>query len=206
MTEAALDSPATLDRLKSGDHQAFADLVRRYHRHFLVVARSIIGESLADEIVQEAWVSIFTALPQFEERSSLKSWMYTIVSNEAKSRLRKEARQISLEELDPAGDEYLGGDRFDSSGRWAKPPQQWNAASPESLLEEEELRRCIERTMELLPTTQKAVFLLRDVEQQKLPDICNILNLRDANARVLLHRARLKLMQVIDRYLETGQC
>lgn len=206
MTETTLDLPPTFSQLKNHDRQAFTQLVRCYHQHFMVIARSIVGDGVADEVVQEAWVSIYTALPDFEERSSLKSWMYTIVSNEAKSRLRKEKRQTSLDELDISLDDCIGGDRFDSSGNWSAPFGHWHSASPECLLEEAELHHCIEKTMALLPPMQKTVLLLRDIEQQRIPDICKMLSLSNSNTSVLLHRARLKLMQVINHYLETGQC
>lgn len=206
MTETSLDSAPAFSQLRNRDRQAFTHLVRCYHHHFIVIARSIVGDGIADEVVQEAWISIFAALPDFEERSSLKSWMYTVVSNEAKSRLRKEKRHLSLDDTEFTLNECLGGDRFDDSGSWRVPFGSWHTASPESLLEEAELRRCIEKTMELLPPMQKAVLLLRDIEQQRIPDICSMLNLNSSNASVLLHRARLKLMRIINHYLETGQC
>jgi len=86
------------------------------------------------------------------------------------------------------------------------PPPLWDIESPEEILKNEQLRQCIEKTLELLPVIQKSVFLLRDIEQQSLEDICNILEISNSNVRVLLHRARVKLMQIIDQYQETGQC
>ena len=192
--------------LRNQDHQAFTDLVEKYHRQMVIVARAIIGDSLAEEVVQEAWVSIYHALPSFEGRSSIKTWIYTIVSNQAKTRLRKESRLVSMNDMEEDIPAYLKAERFHDNGRWSSPPPLWDTESPEDMLENDQLRQCIEKTLELLPTQQKSVFLLRDIEQQSLEEICNMLQIANSNVRVLLHRARVKLMQVIDHYQETGQC
>jgi len=195
-----------LAAIRKQDHTAFAGLVEKYHRQMIIVARAIIGESLAEEVVQEAWVSIYHALPSFEGRSSIKTWIYTIVSNQAKTRLRKESRLVSINEIEEELPSSLKKENFHASGHWVNPPPLWDTESPDKLLENEQLQRCIEKTLELLPAMQKSVFLLRDIEQQSLEEICNMLHIANSNVRVLLHRARVKLMQVIDRYQETGQC
>jgi RNA polymerase sigma-70 factor (ECF subfamily) len=100
----------------------------------------------------------------------------------------------------------LSENLFDPNGGWSKPPPKWDISSPEQLLEESQLQECIEKTAESLPEQQRAVFVLREIEQQDLADVRNMLELSDSNVRVLLHRARVKLMQVIDRYRETGTC
>jgi len=198
------DSPAILDKLRARDHNAFSKLVADLQIPLLAVARSIVGDALADEVVQESWISAYKALPKFEGRSKLKTWMVTIVSNLAKTRLKKESRSISLDELEEPSPIY--SDAFKSNGHWKTPPKQWHLDSPDQLLEESQLRQCIEHTLSVLPPTQKAVFILRDLEQISLKEICNNLGLSDSNVRVLLHRARLKLMNVIDHYQETGKC
>lgn len=194
-----------LRQLQQGDQQAFSELVRKYHSQLQVVARAIIGPSLAEEVVQEAWMSAYKAVHKFEGRSSLKTWLYTIVSNGAKTRLRKESRQVRFKD-DDEQDSYLSGERFAGDGHWSSPPPNWDMDTPEQLLQEQQLQGCIEQTLLLLPPQQKAAFTLRDIDQQPLDDICNILDTSNSNTRVLLHRARLKLMQVVDRYRETGEC
>lgn len=196
-----------LDLLRKQDHAAFEELVSLYHLQLVAVARAIIGESLAEEVVQEAWVSIYKALPKFEGRSALKTWIYSIVANEAKTRLRKEKKLVAIDDLSESGHiDYLDSRRFKSDGHWKENISDWHLDSPDQLLEEAHLQKCIEHTLTVLPTQQKAVFILRDIEQQSLSEICNILELTNSYVRVLLHRARLKLMQVIDRYQETGEC
>jgi len=194
-----------LNRLKSQDQDAFAQLVQQHHRQMIHVARGIIGDAQAEEVVQEAWVSIYRNLTKFEGRSSLKTWMFTIVSNGAKTRLRKESRQVSMADVEGT----LSGvpeDLFNPEGGWSKPPPKWDINTPDQLLEEDQLQECIEKTAAGLPEQQRAVFVLREVEQQSLNEVRNMLDLSDSNVRVLLHRARVKLMQVIDRYQETGIC
>lgn len=196
------------DRLRQQDHKAFEAMVSQLHVPMVSVARAIIGDSLAEEVVQEAWVSAYRNLPKFEGRSSIKTWLFTIVSNEAKSRLRKEKRIVALEDITQDGSvDYLGADRFYRfGGHWKVPPPDWHLDSPDQLLEEKHLQKCIDHTVSILPPQQRAVFILRDIEQQALAEICNILEVTESYVRVLLHRARLKLMQVIDRYQETGEC
>lgn len=195
-----------LERLLRQDNDAFRELIETHHNAMVTVARAIVGDTFAEEVVQESWVSVYKALPGFEKRSSLKTWIYRIVSNEAISRLRRESRQVSLDVLESVNSSYSDQSRFTPDGFWREPPPHWGMESPEALLEEDDLRRCIEYTLTQLPPQQKAVFMLRDVEQQTLGEICNILHVSDSNIRVLLHRARLKLMEVIDHYQETGEC
>lgn len=201
------DERELIAQLMKGEDRAFRHIIAQYHSLMLSIARTIAGDTFADDVVQEAWVSVYRNIVNFEQRSSLKTWLLTIVSNQAKARLRKESRQISLEQLDgEIPGSYLDSAHFKSDGHWQQSVPQWNNESPESLLEEQQLQHCINRTLDLLPPAQKAAFMLRDIEQQSFEDICNILSVSASNVRVLVHRARLTLMQVIDRYQETGSC
>lgn len=201
------DERELIAQLMKGEDRAFRHIIAQYHSLMLSIARTIAGDTFADDVVQEAWVSVYRNIVNFEQRSSLKTWLLTIVSNQAKARLRKESRQISLEQLDgEIPGSYLDNAHFKSDGHWQQSVPQWNNESPESLLEEQQLQHCINRTLDLLPPAQKAAFMLRDIEQQSFEDICNILSVSASNVRVLVHRARLTLMQVIDRYQETGSC
>jgi len=200
------DSEPDLQLLRNREHAAFQQLVMQYHKHMVIVARAIVGESIAEEVVQEAWISVYNALPSFEGRSTLKTWIYRIVSNQAKSRLRKESRYTHPGDMNTGMPDYLSGNHFDTDGHWSTPPPQWEDETPQNLAENEQLMECIEKTLENLSDQQKSVFIFRDIDQQSLDDICNILDLSASNVRVLLHRARVKLMQVIDHYQVTGSC
>jgi RNA polymerase sigma-70 factor (ECF subfamily) len=195
-----------LDALRRGDQAAFTRLVQRYHPRLLVVARAIVGDTWAEEVMQEVWISVHRSLERFEGRASLQTWLYTIVRNEARTRFGKEARYVKLETV--GNDDCLQSLdlQFRDDGHWQASPPEWHSESPLALLEKEQLQHCIKHTLERLSPDQHAVFTMRDLQQMALDEICNILGLSNSNVRVLLHRARLTLMQVINRYQETGQC
>jgi len=200
-----IDDQQLIARLKTGDNLAFKELISRYHQKLLIVARAIAGDVFAEDVTQEAWASIYKAIGKFESRSSLSTWMIQIVSNEAKSRLRREKRHSSFGDIDEVRPE-IDAECFNDNGHWVNPPSHWDINTPELMLQEDQLRHCIEHTLTLLPENQKAVFLLRDVEQASLKEIADLLTLSEANVRVILHRARLQLMKIINHYQETGEC
>lgn len=206
-SDAADQDAALLQALRSGNQAAFAALVQKYHNKLLLVARLMVGELWAEEVVQDAWLSVYRAIDKFEGRSALQTWLYTIVKNQARTHLRSESRLSDLLQpatpLSPSG---MPDERFLEDGHWQKAPLNWGLDCPADLLAEEQLRHCIQHTLKRLSTDQLAVFTLRDLQQMEMDDICNILELTASNARVLLHRARLTLMQVIERYQETGEC
>ncbi len=163
-----------------------------------------MGEKIADEVVQEAWLSALRAIGKFEKRSSLKTWLLRIVANEGKTRLRKENRMTSLEALTAEDPNIVN--RFDDRGHWSPGPSQWHADTPEALLTTDELKACMDQLIESLPDLQGATLNLREKQGYSLDEICNILDVSKSNARVLLHRARTKLFRCIDHFQETGEC
>lgn len=198
------DDADLLKRLLAGEKAAFEIWVKKYHNPMKRVAAAIIGEGQAEEVVQEAFMAAIRQLPQFEGRSSLKTWLFAIVSNQAKSRLRKDKREVYLEDITY---QNVGDDgRFVSNGHWAEPPSHWHDNSPESLLGYEDFRNCLDKTIHRLPEIQKAVLTLREYQGMELEEICNILNLTASNIRVLIHRARTKVHAMIEHYEETGTC
>ncbi len=202
--ERAQFEAALLPGLVARDEACFNQLVKAYYGIMLHVARGLVGEAIADEVVQEAWVSVYRALPGFEGRSSLKTWILRITANEAKTRLRKESRTCSLDAM--GGAEMTLADRFDNSGHWSKPPSAWHEEGPDALLINHEMGDCISLTYENLPELQQSVFTLKDIEGSSFDEICNILDLTASNARVLLHRARTRLFVKIESFQETGEC
>lgn len=199
---------ATEEQLIAGllnkEEAAYREAVRRYHATMKYVALTLTGEKIADEVVQEAWFSVLKALPKFQGRSTLKTWILRIVANEAKTRLRKENRMISLESL--LEEDRDIADRFDAGGHWFKTPHEWKADSPEALLSSEELKNCIEKLIESLPGMQSATLSLREQQGYSLTEICNILEVSESNVRVLLHRARNRLFACIEHFQRTGDC
>ncbi|MBD3634243.1 MAG: sigma-70 family RNA polymerase sigma factor [Methylophaga sp.] len=194
-----LDEKALIAKLIEGDAAAFDYVVGRYHSIMLSVARAIIGEAFADEVVQEAWVSAIKALPRFEGRASLKTWLLQITSNGAKTRLRRESRQLSLDD----GWQAEPDEKFDKRGHRIDDVLPWNMETPDALLENDQLRQVIENTFQKLPPHQRAVLTMADIEGLEMTEICNILDISSSNARVLLHRARTTLHHSIEKYQES---
>lgn len=189
--------------LLNNDQALFGKVVKAYYPSMYSVAYAIAGPVIADEVVQEAWVSGIRALPKFEGRAKLKSWLIRIVANEAKTRLRKESRSVSLEAVNET---WATDPRFNDKGHWHEASPEWDSASPEELLSAGELQDCFDKHLELLPDNQKQVLNLRDVGGLDMDEICNILGVTSSNARVLLHRARDKMQQMVAHFQRTGQC
>ncbi len=196
-----VDESQLIARLIAGDEDSYRAIVRQYHPSMHAFARAIIGESLADEVVQETWISVIKALPQFEARSSLKTWILRIVSNTAKNRLRKESRLVSFEDLGGAADDGQG-DWFDTHGHWQASHMvyAWHHVLPEDILGSDQLRQQLQTALAALPPQQQAAVVLRDMEGLEFEEICKILEVSESNVRVLLHRGRTKLRTVIDTY------
>ncbi len=185
-----------IKQLLDGDPVAFESVVGDYQSIMISVARAIIGEAFADEVVQEAWLSAIKALPKFEARSSLKTWLLHIVSNGAKSRLRREKRQFSLDD----GWQAEPSEKFDQRGHRYDDVLPWENETPEALLANEQLSQIINTSFQQLPALQRAALTLYDMEGIKMDEVCNILDISASNARVLLHRARTTLHHTIEQY------
>ena len=188
------EDAALLPRLIAGDERALRTLVSTHHAALRRFARSIVGDAAAEETVQEAWIKALRALPAFEGRSSLRTWLLTIVRNEAIGRLRKDEREPELVSSDDLGDD------FDADGHWRTPPAAWSLDTPEALLAAKDFQAVVDEALLEMPPVQRAVLTLKDVEGLSFDEICNILGLTASNARVLLHRARRRLLAAIDRY------
>jgi RNA polymerase sigma-70 factor (ECF subfamily) len=194
-----------VDGLRARDEAAFAALIRMYGAGMLRVARMYVSSrAVAEEVVQEAWVAVLNGIDRFEGRSSLKTWLFRIVANTAKTRGVREARSAPFssfvdDENTVSPERFLGADhRF--PGHWAVPPASW-AGIPEDRLLATETMDVIRRVIELLPPSQRAVLELRDIEGLSADEVCNALDLTETNGRVLLHRARTKVRAALEEYL-----
>ncbi len=194
-----------LPRLLAGEQQAFRELVAAYQGAMRAVAYAIVGSRNADEVVQDAWLAVVRSLDGFQSRSSLKTWLLTITANTAKSRLKQNRREVLLDDL-PAPHGTIDDSRFAEGGQWLVAPYAWHQDSPEALLTEDELRECLEKTLNSLSELQGSVLLLRERQGLELDEICNLLEISLSNVRVLLHRARLKVFATLEHFEETGQC
>lgn len=190
--------------LLAGEKPAYIALVNQYQKPLRRVACAIIGDAQAEEVVQDTLIAAIQQLQHFEGRSSLKTWLFTIASNQAKSRLRKDKREVYLDDIMEA--ENFSESLFKTNGHWAQAPSAWHDNSPETLLSYEDFRRCLDKTLQKLPDLQRAVLELQEYQDMELEDICNILNISASNIRVLVHRARAKVYAMVEHYEETGSC
>lgn len=197
------DESALVDELKTGSPDAFRDAVQRFSGGMLATARAIAGPAQAEDIVQDAWVTVFRQIKGFEGRSSLATWLQRIVTNGAISHLRKYRREVSEGEIGSRDD---SPDWFDHRGRWSSPPPDWGETSPDELLTAHELEDCVDKHIQMMPENQRVVLVMRDMQVLGFEDICATLELSGSNARVLLHRARIRLVEMINRFQETGEC
>ncbi len=199
-TDAAL-----VARLRAGDRAAFAALVKRDAGALLRVARSMVRDpASAEELVQETWLAVLTGLGGFEGRSSLRTWLFRILVNKARTRQARDGRTVSFSSLSGPGDgdgEAVDPDRFDAAGAWRDPPSTWSDENPERLAMGAETRAAIEEAIAALPPNQRAVITLRDVEGLEAEEICNLLSISVTNQRVLLHRARSRVRAALEARL-----
>jgi len=200
------DAPL-LPALRAGHEEAFVAFVTRYHASLKRVARAYVStDAVAEEVVQETWLAVIEGLDRFEHRSTLKTWLFHILANKAKTRGVRERRIVPFASLAGADDEpAVPPDRFQRDGdawpgHWAAPPRPWE--DPERRLASLEARAYLRAAIAALPATQQAVLTLRDVEGLDAEEVCGLLDVSAGNQRVLLHRARAKVRTQLERYFE----
>ncbi|HXC82909.1 MAG TPA: sigma-70 family RNA polymerase sigma factor [Trebonia sp.] len=190
-----------LRRLRGGDEQAFVALVERYNGSMLRLALSFVpSRAVAEEVVQDTWLAVLRGLSAFEGRSSLQTWMFTILVNRARTTGAREQRTIPVADAGPVVD----ASRFGPDGAWSAPPEHW-IEEAEDRIEAGKLTHLLRSAMDGLPPRQREVVLLRDVQEMSSADVCSILAISEANQRVLLHRGRGKLRQVLETQLGSGR-
>jgi RNA polymerase sigma-70 factor, ECF subfamily len=200
-----------LDALRAGDEGAFEALVREYHPSLVRVARIYVSSlASAEEVAQETWLGVLNGLDRFEGRSSLRTWIFRILTNIAKTRAQREGRTLPFSALQDPGrvpeaavdaDRFLDPEHPRWPGHWAIKPEAW----PEEALVAAETSGRIAEAIEALPAPQRAVITLRDVEGWDGAEVCNALGLTETNQRVLLHRARSKVRAALESYLQEDE-
>jgi RNA polymerase sigma-70 factor (ECF subfamily) len=197
--------------LRRGDETAFVEVVRALHGSMMRLAMAYVSsQAIAEEVVQEAWLGVLRQIHNFEGRSSLKTWILRIAANLAKTRSAQEHRSVPFSAVaDPGaegGEPPVTSTRFFEpdhrwAGHWAAPPPSWRDVPEERLLAMETTSR-IRRAIDELPPSQRAVITLRDVEGWSAPEVCDLLELSEANQRVLLHRGRCKVRAALEGYFQ----
>jgi RNA polymerase sigma-70 factor, ECF subfamily len=194
------DEVELLARLRAGDENAFAIVVRRHHAAMVRLATAYVpNRDVAEEVVQEAWLGVLRGIEKFEGRSSLKTWLYRIVLNRARSAGVRERRETPLDLTGPAET----ADHFRADGAWADPPVPWTEQVEERLTAQA-MRGRLRECLYSLPANQRDVVTLRDVDGLSSGEACDVLGISEANQRVLLHRGRARLRQLLDAEMREG--
>jgi RNA polymerase sigma-70 factor (ECF subfamily) len=209
VADPASEEARLLRSLRDGDEEAFTRLLGEYGPAMLRVAMLYVGSrAVAEEVVQEAWLGVIAGLPRFEGRSTLKTWIFRILTNIAKTRAVREGRSVPFSSFESAEDEegepLVDPSRFHPSGStWAG---HWQGARspvrPEEQLLAREARERIDAAIQALPANQRAVLTLRDVSGFTSDEACDLLGISEVNQRVLLHRARARVREALEGYLE----
>jgi RNA polymerase sigma-70 factor (ECF subfamily) len=202
-----VDDAAVIAALRAGDENVFAALVREYNTMLLRVAQIYVASrAVAEEVVQETWIGVLNGIDRFEGRSSLKTWIFRILTNIAKTRGQREGRTVPFSALERPeavpeaaveADRFLPPDHERWPGHWATKPEPW----PEDRLLATETLGIVDRAIDELPPAQRAVIGLRDVQGWSAEETCNALGVSETNQRVLLHRARSKVRRALEDYL-----
>ena len=208
------EESAVVDALRRGDEDAFARFVGEHHSSLRRLARLYVGNgAIADEVVQDTWLGVIRGIWAFEGRSSLKTWMFRILVNRARTRAAHERRHApfgaiastdggAAPEPSVSLEHHLPGDGASAPGHWAGLWSLDPGSSPERSLLTRELRERLWSVIDTLPSNLKAVLWLRDVEGWSSAEVCNALALQETNQRVMLHRARSRVRAALGSYFE----
>jgi RNA polymerase sigma-70 factor (ECF subfamily) len=184
-------------RVRAGEEQAFVELVARHHTAMLRLARAYVSSTaVAEEIVQDTWVGVLRGIDGFEGRSTFRTWLLRILVNRATSTGVRERRSVAVGDAGPVVDRA----RFDATGAWMSPPTHWIEDSDDRLLAQG-LTDEIQAALDGLPARQREVVVLRDVDGLSGHEVCEVLEISEANQRVLLHRGRSHLRQALENEL-----
>lgn len=192
--------------LRRGEDAAFRGLVERYHAQLVRLARAFVpSQAVAEEVAQEAWVGVLKGLDRFEGRSSLKTWIFRILVNIAKTRGEREGRSVPFSAIETGPsvepDRFLPASDPDWPYHWDDLPNRFPEL-PEQQAVADEIRRVVDAAIDVLPENQRAVITLRDIQGWDSDEVCNALGIQQTNQRVLLHRARTKVRAALERYFD----
>jgi RNA polymerase sigma-70 factor (ECF subfamily) len=210
ITAETRDDHALVEALRRGDERAFETLLDRYHQALLRHAMLYVRDpDAAEEVVQDTWLGLLRGPERLEERASLKTWLFHILANRARTRAAREEPSVPFSALaadavgpdEPAVDpeRFLPADHPRAPGHWTSPPRDWRD-SPESWLLSRETCACLKAAIDQLLPSQRSVVTLRDVEGWTAGEVCGHLGLTETHQRVLLHRARSRVRRAMERY------
>jgi RNA polymerase sigma-70 factor, ECF subfamily len=194
MAERRLVEQRLVERLQAGDEDAFVTLVRAYQVQMISVALAFVGSrAVAEEVVQETWLGVVRGIDRFAGRSSLKTWLFRIVVNRARTAGAREHRSVPVGRAEPPEDPA----RFSDDGAWAAPLPHWSDEVDDRVVAAT-MTASIHQAIATLPSAQRQVVTLRDVQGLSSTEVCDLLDLSEANQRVLLHRGRVAVRRTIE--------
>jgi RNA polymerase sigma-70 factor, ECF subfamily len=186
-----------LTGLRDGDEQAFVMLVGRYQQPMLRLARSMVStQAVAEEVVQDTWMGVVRGIDRFEGRSSLKTWLFRILTNRARTTGAREPSHAPIETL-----HAVDASRFDTNGEWADPVDRWIDDSDDRL-DAATSSPILKAGLDDLPPRQRQVVMLRDIEGLSTDEVCAVLDISAGNQRILLHRGRNRLREILEAAFE----
>ena len=186
-------------RMMNGDQAAFAEVFGALNPNLIRVAMSITGNrATAEEVTQETWLSVIEKLDTYKGDAPLRHWILRILSNKARTRATRDGKTTSLTPSDAGSP-----DQFTDTGEWAVSPLLWDEITPERILSGRQTWELVQEAIRGLPSAQQAVLTLLEQEQMSAIDCASILDISPANVRVLLHRARERIRQVLDEEIKT---
>jgi RNA polymerase sigma-70 factor (ECF subfamily) len=209
-TAGSDDESRLVAGLREGDETTFTELIEMHGEAMLRIATGMVASpALAEDVVQETWLAVFTGIHRFERRSSVRTWIFRILMNTANTHRMRDARSIpfadlrrelSIDQHAVEPERFLGGGDGRGRGRWSAAPQSWNE-EPEARLLSGETFDVIRRTIDTLPPGQRAVVILRDVQGWNPDEVSEALGVSRGNQRVLLHRARGRLRAALESWM-----
>ncbi len=199
--DVVVDDVALLEALRVGDERAFRELVTRYQTSMTRVARYYVrSDATAEDVVQETWVAVLRGLERFEGRSTFKTWLFHVLVNRARTIAAREARDVPADASDDAS---ALGRRFNEGGMWTDPPTPFTELIDNGIANERMIR-LVHDAIARLGEPHQAVVTLRDVEGLTNGEIAQLLELSEANVRVILHRGRTKVRAHVETSLRGG--
>ena len=195
-----MDDAELLQNLLGGDESSFTELVRRHHSTLVKVARYYVASaSSAEDVAQDTWIAVMRGIEKFEGRSSFKTWLLRICVNRARTTGVKEHRSIPVDpnESGPS----VSAHRFDQGGFWSDPPVPFTDAI-DSRLDDTALLSAVRKAIDALGEPQQSVVTLRDVEGLSTQEVAALLELSEANVRVILHRGRARVREIVEEVVK----
>ncbi|HEV7958477.1 MAG TPA: sigma-70 family RNA polymerase sigma factor [Acidimicrobiales bacterium] len=197
-----MDDTELLEQLMKGDERAYVDLVTRYHESLVRVARYYVAnDATAEDVAQDTWIALLRGLERFEGRSTLKTWLFRICVNRARTTGVKEHRSIPVDVM--AAEASASPSRFNQGGMWVDPPVPFTDTIDDALVNGP-LVHLVHASIARLPATSRAVVTLRDVEGLSTAEVADLLELTEANVRVILHRCRAKIRSEVEANMREG--